>query len=430
MSVVQLPNIRVLGPTRVDPGSGHPGLVLDARAGRARAGPVHAGPARSDALPEHPWRGSPKERGLLAMLTLHLRSVVSVDQLVDALWGTKPPRTVGVTLQGYVAQARRALEPSRAPRATPQVLRTVGNGYVLHLPDDHADAGVFAHRVAAGLTDWHTFLEPPWPRVRAVDADSARAMVDTLHAGLGLWRGIPFQDLGDYTEVASERARLEELRTAASELAASLRMGLGDHAAVVPELEQLALRNPLRESVAAHLALALARSSRQSEALDVLRVLGGTLRRELGLDLSPMAEDLRTAILRQDPAFGLGRGPQERAAVAVRQPEFIGRVPERARIELSLVAASGGHGRAVLVTGQMGSGKSRLAQEMADVALGHGMKVIDVAVPEAFITPELWPIRQIVDQCASRLGAPAPDIDPASGGGTRLPTSGSTTSGK
>lgn len=148
VSFTDFPHVGVLGPTTVrsSPSSGQ----------------------------DSPWLGSHKERGLLAKLTLHLRNSVSIDELVDAIWGVSPPRSVLVTLQGYIARTRRALEPERAPRAIPRVLRTVGSGYLLDLPDDQADSGVFARQVSTSLARWRSIVRSPWPSLDAGETEEAR----------------------------------------------------------------------------------------------------------------------------------------------------------------------------------------------------------------------------------------------------------------
>lgn len=215
--------------------------------------------------------------------------------------------------------------------------------------------------------------------------------------------------MGDDTDVTAERVRLDELRVTAAELCLGLRMGLGEHVEAIPELEHLALNNPVRESVTALLALALARASRQSQALDVLRGLSRTLRVEMGIDLSPMLQNLRTGILQQDPTYGLGRSMAEQESVSVRTQGFVGRQEDRQRIDLALVAAAAGRGRTILVTGEMGVGKSRLVDVMTEAAQGRGAKVVKVAIPHASITPELWAIHQLVTSAPPVSGSPFPN---------------------
>ena len=75
--------------------------------------------------------GGPKQRSVLAMLVLDANRVVSTDHLVDGLWGDDPPLRAAATLQVYVSNLRKVLEPDRSPRAEPTVLLTQAPGYVL-----------------------------------------------------------------------------------------------------------------------------------------------------------------------------------------------------------------------------------------------------------------------------------------------------------
>src|SRR5437762_1433834 len=74
---------------------------------------------------------SAKLRTVLALLLMHARRHVTVDALVEELWGDSPPPSAVNTLQTYVSQLRQLLEPERKPGAEPRVLRTLPGGYVL-----------------------------------------------------------------------------------------------------------------------------------------------------------------------------------------------------------------------------------------------------------------------------------------------------------
>jgi DNA-binding SARP family transcriptional activator len=62
--------------------------------------------------------GRPKQRALLAVLLVHANQVVALDRLIEELWGQQPPAQATASLQAYVSNLRRALEPSR-PARTP-----------------------------------------------------------------------------------------------------------------------------------------------------------------------------------------------------------------------------------------------------------------------------------------------------------------------
>ena len=116
-----------------------------------------------------------RQRALLGVLALEARHVVPVDALVDPLWGDDPPPRAEVSVRAYVSNLRRAIEPDRAPRTPPVLLRTSGAGYSLDAPDEDVDALAFAAAAA-----------------RAVRAEHDGNHVDALAAagdGLARWRG-------------------------------------------------------------------------------------------------------------------------------------------------------------------------------------------------------------------------------------------------
>ena len=92
--------------------------------------------------------GGPKQRAVLAVLVLSVGRVVSVDRIVDELWGDEPPARALGTLQAYVFNLRRVLEPGRAPRAPATVLASQPPGYVLQVADDAVDANRFERSIA------------------------------------------------------------------------------------------------------------------------------------------------------------------------------------------------------------------------------------------------------------------------------------------
>ena len=93
--------------------------------------------------------GGPLQRAVLALLLMEHGRVVSVDRLIDQLWRGEPPPRAIASLQAYVSNLRRILEPGRAPRARPQVLVSAPPGYALRLPDEAVDAWRFESLLAA-----------------------------------------------------------------------------------------------------------------------------------------------------------------------------------------------------------------------------------------------------------------------------------------
>ena len=233
-----------------------------------------------------------------------------------ALGATTRRPGVTATLQAYVSQLRRVLEPDRQRRAPATVLVTVAPGYALRVPDEAVDA----HRFEQAVTAEHRRLAAA--RLRAAAARRRRA--DRGRGAPGSTRRWPSgaarrtPSSGTRTAAVAERARLEELRAVALEDRAMAGLALGHHATVAAELEALTAAYPLRERLWALRALALTRSGRQADALEVLRQVREVLDEELGLE--PSARAARPADRGAAPGPGAGLGGA-RAGPVGRRPE-------------------------------------------------------------------------------------------------------------
>ena len=352
--------------------------------------------------------GRPKQRVLLAVLLVHANHVVSVDRLVEELWGEEPPPQAAASVQTYVSNLRRALEPGRPARAPSRVLVSQPPGYRLVVGAGDLDAARFAALAEEG----HRLLE----------AGRAAAAARVLREGLGLWRGPALAEVADEGFAQAERNRLEELRVAALEDRVAADLDLGGHAAAVAELEELAGRYPFRERLAGLLILALYRSGRQAEALQAFAAARRALADELGIDPGRWLRQLETGILRQDPGLDWTPPPAEPApppgetgaagpvptASVTQSPqaaadELVGRDDQLAALDGVLAGARGGLGRVVLVAGEPGIGKTRLAEEAARRAAAAGMGVAWGRCHEGDGAPALWPWAQVVRQLAADL---------------------------
>jgi DNA-binding SARP family transcriptional activator/RecA/RadA recombinase len=356
--------------------------------------------------------GRPKQRVLLAVLLVHANQVVSLDRLIEELWGEEPPPQAAASLQTYVSNLRRALEPVRPARAPSRVLVSQPPGYRLVVGAGDLDAARFAALAREG----HGLLQAQRP------AAAARV----LREGLALWRGPALAEVADEGFAQAERNRLEELRVAALEDRLAADLDLGGHAAAVAELEELAGRYRFRERLAGLLMLALYRSGRQAEALQAFQAARRALADELGIDPGRWLRQLETGILRQDPGLdwtpppaepgpppgeaGGSEGEASRVlpASVPRGPqaadELVGRDDQLAALEGVLADARGGRGRVALVAGEPGIGKTRLAEEAARRAAAAGMQVAWGRCHEGDGAPALWPWAQVVRQLAAEFG--------------------------
>ena len=126
-----------------------------------------------------------------------------------------------------------------------------------------------------------------------------------LREALELWRGPALADLEFEPFAAAEIARLEEQRLVALEARVEADLARGSHAALVSELQQLRAEHPTRERLTAQLMLALYRSGRQAEALEVYRDARQILVEDAGIEPGAELQRLHEAILRQDPSLDL-----------------------------------------------------------------------------------------------------------------------------
>jgi DNA-binding SARP family transcriptional activator len=253
--------------------------------------------------------GGAKERALLAFLLLHAGEPVSVDRLIDELWGDSPPATARKSVQVRVAGLRRAVRGD--------VLLTRGDAYLVRLEPNQLDL----HRFEQLLSDGSD----------ALAAGDPSAAVTTLHEALGLWRGPALADFAYESFAQPAIARLDELRAHALELRIEAQLELGLHARVIADLEDLVAAHPFRERLRVQLMLALYRDGRQAEALGVYRRTREEFVTELGIEAGPTLQKLQQAILRQDPSLdGPVAAPERSILVA----------PQNARRFAELVAVA------------------------------------------------------------------------------------------
>ncbi len=219
-----------------------------------------------------------KQLALLAYLLLHPNELVSTDRLIDALWGERPPPTAAKILQNAVSQLRRALGEDRLVTQPP--------GY--------------RFRLEPGELDLHRFEQL---------AQEGRLKHDAqvLRDALVIWRGEPLSNLRDEPFAQHAARQLEEARLSVLEDRIDADLAAGRDAVLVPELEQLIAREPLRERPYGQLMLALYRDGRQAEALETYQRARKMLSQEVGLQPGPQLQELERRMLNQDPALAPAR---------------------------------------------------------------------------------------------------------------------------
>ncbi len=373
--------------------------------------------------------GGPRQRGVLALLVAARGQVVSVDRMVEDLWRGEPPSRALASLQAYVSNLRRLLEPGRPPRTPARLLVSAPPGYALRLPPGAVDAWRFEEL----LDEARTLAGPRDVRAR-------------LDEALALWRGPAFAEVADEPWAAAETARLNELRLVARELHIAAGLRLGDPAAVVPEAEGLTRDDPLREEGWRMYALSLWRSGRQADALAALRRARATFADELGLDPGPDLVALEEAILTQRTDVLRVAVPASPAdtprppATAPPPPNnrpgaktFVGREGELAALMAAAGEAVADGARVALVTGEAGLGKSTLLEHLGARLGQDGWLVAAGRSPEVDSAPPAWawvealrkvamsvPPGEFADDLAPLLSDSAPVDGDAAAGRFRL----------
>lgn len=296
--------------------------------------------------------GAKKQRALLALLLLRANRVVPTHALIDGLWGEAPPATAQKALQVYVSQLRKLLGRRR--------LETKPSGYLLRVEQGELDLDRFQELRSEGR----------------------------LTEALSLWRGPPLTEFASELFAQAEVARLEELRLACVEGRIEAELASGRHAELVGELEALVREQPFRQRLRGQLMLALYRSGREADALELYRRTRSALVEELGIEPGRELRELEQRILRQDPSLEV--------AVEEAEPEpirtvFVGRERELGELSAGLDDAIVGRGRLFLLVGEPGIGKSRLAEEIARRGRSRGARVLVGRCWEAGGAPAYWP---------------------------------------
>ena len=267
-----------------------------------------------------------------------------VGRLIDELWGEEPPETATKALQGYVSQLRKALGADR--------LLTKPPGYSLRIEDGELDLDRFEVLVREGRG--------------LLGAGDSKAAATGFGQALELWRGPPFAEFRAEPFARDAGERLEDVRLAALEERIEADLALGRHARLVPELETLVAREPLRERPREQLMLALYRSGRQADALELYRRTRETLNEELGIEPGLELQELERRMLQHDPTLERGRAPaspaDEGAPVPLtRRPQLL------VLAALALAAVAGVTAAVALTTGGSSDGASGNAEPRAFV---------------------------------------------------------------
>jgi DNA-binding SARP family transcriptional activator len=326
--------------------------------------------------------GGTRQRSLLALLVLHADEVLSVDRLIDELWEDSPPATAVHTVQVFVSRLRASLA-SASDR-----LVTRGQAYKLEIEHDAIDAARCEHLYERGRA--------------ALAASAPDRAAGLLGDAVSLWRGPPLCDFTYERFAQAEIARLEEMRLGLREELIEAELALGEHRRLIGELEAFVREHPFRERPWAQLMLALYRCGRQADALDAFQQLSHKLREDLAVAPSQAVRDLEHQILTQDPALLSLPAPAATTSVGATQSlppalrsmptsPFVGREREERLAEMAMESVCAGSRQILVIEGEPGIGKTRLAARAALAAHGNGALVSCATAVEGLGAPyALW----------------------------------------
>jgi len=308
--------------------------------------------------------GGPKQRALLAMLLMNANRVVSRERLIGELFPAQDVESADHALRNHVSRLRKVLRPvaTDEPRLVARP-----PGYLLRVEPGELDLDTFEQLVADA-------------REAIADADPDAA-AESLLAAEALWEGRPLSDLEFETIMHVEVGRLEEVRLAAIEERIEAELALGRQLTLVPELESLTAEHPFRERFRAQLMLALYRSGRQADGLEVYRRTRTLMNDELGIEPGVELQQLERAMLTQDVELDIrSNGGASSVASLLDVCPFKGLAPfeladaefffGRERLVDELVARLA-ETPLLAVVGPSGSGKSSLVRAGLLPALGY-----------------------------------------------------------
>ncbi|MGP4022081.1 BTAD domain-containing putative transcriptional regulator [Actinomadura sp. 3N407] len=295
--------------------------------------------------------GGPKQRALLAALSLQAGRPMPVEELVDVIWGHEQPANPRRAVQLYVSRLRETLNSL----ISDDIITTCGDGYCL--------------RVAPGQTDLMRFRNWLSVAARAADEGDLDAEAEALATALAQWRrdplaGVPSDKL--QREIVPQ-LREEHLWTLERRFDVELRRR--KHGEIVGELIALTAQHPLREKLWAQLVTALHASGRRGDALDAYHTVRRNLTDELGLDPGEELQALQALVLTGRPGATLGTSPGFLPVPRQLPPgafAFVGRSKELSFLDTLLEDQH--HASAMrisVISGTAGIGKTALAGHWA-----------------------------------------------------------------
>ncbi|WP_414506798.1 AfsR/SARP family transcriptional regulator [Streptomyces sp. NEAU-L66] len=295
----------------------------------------------------------PRQRTILTMLILAWGRVVSVDSLVDAVWGDEPPATARTQVAICIGALRKSFKQAGVEG---DVILTTHPGYRLETTGSDLDALQFTSLVAEAAA-----------HVKQGRHEQGRVL---YRQALDLWKGPALAGVTG-RPVEDEATRLDERRYAAYEAWSEVELALGHHQDIISELTSIANSSPLHEQLRYNLMLAQYRAGLRAEATEGFRMWRRNFVDELGLEPSVAIKELHASILQDDPGLTLPVQVKPMVVPAQLPPDvdlFQGRAAELGELDRLLGEKAPGVG---LITGVAGVGKTGLIVHWAHKVAGE-----------------------------------------------------------
>jgi DNA-binding SARP family transcriptional activator len=221
-----------------------------------------------------------RHRTLAAALLLTGGHPVSASRLADMVWGDEQPaRGASGALRTHIWGLRKLLPAGRLARSAA--------GYQLTVWPGELDVAEFRRLALLGQ--------------RLLADKRPEAAADALSQGVDLWREPPLADVPATLCLTGVIHQLREEYHAACEALIESRLALGQHRAVLPQLQAQVNAYPEHEQLGAQLLLALYQCGRRAEALAAYRRISALLAEDHGIAPGPELQRLHRQILTDDP---------------------------------------------------------------------------------------------------------------------------------
>jgi len=345
------------------------------------------------------------QRATLGLLAMAAGQPLAQPELIDALWGDRPPPSAANVIQTHVKHLRRLLEPGRAARSRSAVLPHIGDGYALRVSDDNLDLLHFRRLLAEATT--------------AQNRGDPRTAATLFAEALGQWQGAPLMDVPLLAEHPKVIALAEERRAALGRYG-ELMIALGEVEDALPALKEAAAAQPLDEAGQSRLIRAYGAAGLRAKAFETFHEVRRRLADELGVDPGPELVAAHSSVLR-DPAEAVA----SRAVPAAKPPAtpppaqlpadvpgFTGRGDELAMLD-KLLDDAGDQLTAVVisaVSGTAGVGKTALAVRWAHrvrAGFPDGQLYVNL---RGYHAEQPMPPGEALAQFLRALGMPGADI--------------------